>query len=308
MSEPKMQCTFNAFILEKWETFIDVNAGSKGTYTKAVKQFIKYLAARGITQPLREDIITWRETLKLKLKATTIQTYLIAVKLFFRWLEQENLYKNIAENVKNVRVEAGHKKDCLTSEQSRNILQTIKTDTLKGLRDYAIISLMLTTGLRTVEVTRADVADIRSVNGSTVLFIQGKGRDEKAEYVKLVPQVENAIMIYLNARGEIRDTEPLFASISNNNKGGRITTRSVREVAKQAMIQAGYNSDRLTAHSMRHTAGTLALLNGANIRDVQQLLRHSNINTTLIYAHEIERAQNNAEFKIANAIFNINIK
>ena len=115
-------------------------------------------------------------------------------------------------------------------------------------------------------------------------------------------------MIYLNARGEIRGTETLFASISNNNKGGRITTRSVREVAKQAMIQAGYNSDRLTAHSMRHTAGTLALLNGANIRDVQQLLRHSNINTTLIYAHEIERAQNNAEFKIANAIFNINIK
>lgn len=205
---------------------------------------------------------------------------MIAVKLFFRWLEQENLYKNIAENIKSVRVKAGHKKDCLTSELLRNILQTIKTDTLKGLRDYAIISLMLTTGLRTIEVIRADVADIRSVNGNTVLFIQGKGCDEKAKYLKLDTQVESALMIYLNASREIRGTEPLFASISNNNKGGRITTRSVREVAKQAIIQAGYNSNRLTAHSMRHTVGTLALLNGANIRDVHQFLRHSNINTT----------------------------
>ena len=69
------------------------------------------------------------------------------------------------------------------------------------------------------------------------------------------------------------------------------------------MIQAGYNSDRLTAHSMRHTAGTLALLNGATPREVQQLLRHSNINTTMIYAHELDRARNNAELRVANAIF-----
>ncbi|MBR0096733.1 MAG: tyrosine-type recombinase/integrase [Synergistaceae bacterium] len=299
----KSQNHFNALVLEKWEAFIDVNIASKRTYSNAVKQFIIYLQDNKIAEPKREDIMAWRDSLKLKLRATTIQTYLVAVKLFFRWLERENLYKNIADKIKNVRVEPGHKKDFLTCEQSRDVLNNIKTNTLKGLRDYAMISLMLTTGLRTVEVTRADIADIRTVNGNKVLFVQGKGRDDKAEYVKLVPQVENAINIYLKARGDAQGKEPLFASASRNNFGGRITTRSVRQAAKHAMIQAGYDSDRLTAHSMRHTAGTLALLNGANIREVQQLLRHRNINTTMIYAHELERAKNNTEFKIADAIF-----
>ena len=82
-----------------------------------------------------------------------------------------------------------------------------------------------------------------------------------------------------------------------------MTTRSIRAIAKSSMVDAGFNSDRLTAHSMRHTAGTLALLNGASTREVQQLLRHSNINTTMIYAHELDRAKNNSELKVANAIF-----
>ena len=302
-NELATQNKLNYVVLAKWETFIDVKPSSKRTYTTAVKQFIKYLTEHGISQPVREDVLNWREALRENRKATTIQTYLTAVKLFFRWLEQEGLYKNVADHVKGVKIQSGHKKDYLTSQQSRAVLQVIKTDTLKGLRDYAMISLMLTTGVRTVEVTRADISDIRIVGGSTVLFVQGKGRDDKAEYVKLAPQVESAIKLYLNARGAVDGTAPLFASTSNNNTGDRITTRSVRQIAKRAMIEAGYNSDRLTAHSLRHTAGTLALLNGASTREVQQLLRHSNINTTMIYAHELDRARNNAELRVANAIF-----
>jgi len=297
------QNKFNDVVLAKWEAFIDVKPSSKRTYSTAVKQFISYLACNGIRQPEREDIINWRDGMRENKKATTIQTYLTAVKLFFRWLEQESLYKNIADHVKTVKVQAGHKKDFLTSNQSRAVLRNIKTDNIKGLRDYAMISLMLTTGIRTIEVIRADVNDIKEVGGESVLFVWGKGRDEKAEYVKLAPQVKKAIMTYLEARGAVDGTAPLFTSTSNNNAGERITTRSVRKIAKNAMIQAGYNSDRLTAHSMRHTAGTLALLNGATPREVQQLLRHSNINTTMIYAHELDRARNNAELLVANSIF-----
>ncbi|MBQ3378075.1 MAG: tyrosine-type recombinase/integrase [Synergistaceae bacterium] len=297
------QNNFNNAILAKWEAFIDVKPASKRIYTTAVKQFINYLACNGIRQPEREDIINWRDGMRENKKATTIQTYLTAVKIFFRWLEQESLYKNIADHVKAVKVQTGHKKDFLTSNQSRAVLRNIKTDNIKGLRDYAMISLMLTTGIRTIEVIRADVNDIKEVGGESVLFVQGKGRDEKAEYVKIAPQVKKAIITYLEARGAVDGTAPLFTSTSNNNAGERITTRSVRKISKNVMIQAGYNSDRLTAHSMRHTAGTLALLNGATPREVQQLLRHSNINTTMIYAHELDRARNNAELRVANAIF-----
>ena len=302
-NEIATQNNFNDVVLAKWEAFIDVKPSSKRTYTTAVKQFINYLAYNGIAQPKREDVINWRDGMRESKKATTIQTYLTAVKLFFRWLEQESLYKNIADHVKAVKVQTGHKKDFLTSKQSRAVLQNIKTDNIKGLRDYAMISLMLTTGIRTIEVIRADVTDIKEVGGESVLFVMGKGRDEKAEYVKLAPQVKNAIMTYLNARGAVDGTAPLFTSTSNNNAGERITTRSVRKIAKNAMIQAGYNSGRLTAHSLRHTAGTLALLNGATPREVQQLLRHTNINTTMIYAHELDRVRNNAELRVANSIF-----
>lgn len=294
---------FDNLLLTRWEAFIDVSPKSKETYRKAVRQFMLYLEENRIAKPDRETIIGWRDSVKADHKPTTAQTYLTAVKLFFRWLEQEGIYKNIADHVKGVRISTGHKKDYLTSNQSRKVLQTIATDSIKGLRDYAIVGLLLTTGVRTIEVVRADIADLRTLGDDTVLYIQGKGKDEKADYVKIAPQVETAIREYLKARGEVSDADPLFASTSNNNAGKRMTTRSISAIAKESMVEAGYNSDRLTAHSMRHTAGTLALLNGATPREVQQLLRHSNISTTMIYTHDLERAKNDSEVKVANAIF-----
>ena len=293
----------NELLLVRWESYIDVAPNSKETYRKAIKQFLVYIHENATSQPTRETVIEWRDSLKADHKPTTIQTYLTAVKLFFRWLEQEGIYKNVADHVKGVKVSTGHKKDYLTSKQSHKVLASIDTDTLKGLRDYAIVGLMLTTGVRTIEVTRADIADLRTVGDTTVLFVQGKGKDEKADYVKLAPQVEDAIRAYITARGATEESEPLFTSTSRNNYGERMTTRSIRAIAKNSMVEAGFNSDRLTAHSMRHTAGTLALLNGASTREVQQLLRHSNINTTMIYAHELDREKNNSELKVANAIF-----
>lgn len=293
----------NEVLLVRWESYIDVCPKSKDTYKRAIKQFFIYLNKNAISKPNRETVIEWRDSLKNSHKPTTIQTYITAVKLFFRWLEQEDIYKNIADHVKGVKIEARHKKDYLTSKQSHKVLETIDTNTLKGLRNYAIIGLMLTTGVRTIEVTRADIADLRTVGDSTVLFVQGKGRDEKAEYVKVAPQVENAIRAYLASRKASGENEPLFTSTSRNNYGKRMTTRSIRAIAKKSMIAAGFNSNRLTAHSMRHTAGTLALLNGASPREVQQLLRHRNINTTMIYAHELDRTNNSSELKVANAIF-----
>lgn len=82
-----------------------------------------------------------------------------------------------------------------------------------------------------------------------------------------------------------------------------MTTRSVSRIAKQHMVDVGLNSERLTGHSLRHTAATLNLLNGATLEETKQLLGHSNINTTMIYAHALERSKNNSEKRIAKAIF-----
>lgn len=289
-------------LYNRWLAYIDVRPKTVETYRKAIKQFFNYMYENEISQPTREDIIAFRDSLKDTHKPTTVQTYLTATKLFFQWLEQEGIYHNVAQHIKGVKIEKGHKKDYLTSKQSHKVLETVDTTTLKGLRDYAIVALMLTTGMRTIEVERADVTDLRTLGDSTVLYLQGKGRDEKTEYVKVAPQVEDALRAYLNARGEVK-SQALFTSTSRNNNGERMTTRAIRAIAKEALVNAGYDSERLTAHSMRHTAGTLALLNGAELTQVQQLLRHSSINTTMIYLHGIDRAKNNSELKVANAIF-----
>ena len=147
------------------------------------------------------------------------------------------------------------------------------------------------------------VKDVRTAGDSAALFIQGKGHEEKTDYVKLAAPVEKVLRDYLTDRGETDGKAPLFVSDSNNSRGSRITTRSVSRLVKNHMRAAGYDSERLTAHSLRHTAATLNLLNGATLEETRQLLRHTSINTTLIYSHALERAANNSEARIAAAVF-----
>ena len=290
-------------MFNRWIAYIDVKPRSIDTYTKAVRQFIRWLHENAINQPSRGDILSYRRYLEATTKPTTTQTYIIAIRQFFKWLEQEGIYRNVADNVKGAKIDRQHKKDYLTTGQTQAILSGVEQHTEQGLRDYALLSIMVTGGLRTIEVSRANIEDLRTIGNSPVLFIQGKGKDEKTEYVKLPQPVENAIRTYLAERGKQDPTAPLFTSTSNNNRGKRMTTRSISGIVKSRLRAAGYDSDRLTAHSLRHTAVTLSLMGGRSLQDVQQFARHANIATTQIYAHNIDRAKNKCEETIANAIF-----
>ncbi len=289
---------FNSFI-----EYLDASPKTVETYTRAVRQFFKYIYENGINQPTRKDVIAYREYLKDTHKPTTVQNYIVAVRLFFQWIEQKGLYPNVAEHIKGAKLDKNHKKDYLTSRQVKKVLETAKEESLQGLRDYAILALMFTGGLRTIEVSRANIEDLRTAGDCEVLYLQGKGHEEKTDYIKLIPEVEDAIRAYLKARGSVDPTEPLFTSTSNNSKGERISTRTVSGIVKTALKNAGYDSDKLTAHSTRHTAVTLALMGGQKLEEVQQFARHKNLATTLIYAHNIDRAKNNCEATIAKAIF-----
>ena len=293
----------NGELFSRWTSYIDASPKTIDTYSKAIKQFFIYLQDNGISQPQREDIVAYREYLKEDHKPTTVQSYLAAVKLFFKWTEQEGFYQNIADRVKGAKIDTEHKKDYLTTKQVNKLLGAIDRSTLKGKRDYAMLSVMVTTGLRTISIINANIEDIRTAGDATALFYKGKGHEEKATYVKLAEPVEDAIRDYLTARGTTDGTEPLFSSVANRNSGGRMTTRSISRVAKESLIDVDLISDRLTAHSFRHTAATLNLLSGGTVEETQQLLDHANINTTLIYSHALERAKNNSEQRIAKAIF-----
>lgn len=299
-----MMNTVNPDLLARFIDFIDARPATVATYTRSLRQFFKYLADTGTAAPTRADVIRFRESLTTSgHKPATVAAYIIATRQFFKWTETAGVYPNVANNVKGARIERAFKKDPLTSRQARAVLQGVDRSTETGARDYAILATMTTGGLRTIEVIRANIEDLRAQGDSMVLYIQGKGKDQKADYIKVTEQTEKAIWAYLKKRGTTSGADPLFTSVSNNSRGQRMTTRSISRIVKDHFIASGLDSDRLTAHSLRHTAATLNLLNGGTLDETQQLLRHSKIDTTMIYAHHLDRGRNQSEQRIADAIF-----
>lgn len=290
-------------LLDSFTRFLDCSPQSVRTYSRAVKQFLQYLSLNGITQPVREDVIGFRESLKESHKPSTIQNYVIAVRLFFQWTETAGIYPNIAAHIKGAKISRSHKKDYLTSAQLQAVLSQIDRSTEQGRRDFAITAMMITGGLRDIEISRANVEDLRTLGDNVVLYLQGKGRDERQDFVIVPAKVETAIRASLADRKGIDGKSPLFISLSNNSRGQRISTRSVSGTIKTALKRAGYDSEKLTAHSLRHSAVTLAVLGGNSVQDVQQFARHADISTTMVYFHEQDKASNKCSNTIAEAIF-----
>lgn len=283
--------------------FLDISPASLKAYKTGVKTFLTFLHSEGISQPTRDTILGFKKALTAKYSPATTALYLTAVRRFFDWCSVEGLYSDITRGVKTPKLSHGHKRDAFSAREVRRVITSVDRKSLQGLRDFAMIALIASCGLRTVEVIRANVEDFRRVRGQLVLFLQGKGHAEKDAFVKITEPVERAINQYLKARGQVRDCEPLFASCSRRNRGGRLTTRTVSSVCKTAMIRAGFDSKRLTAHSLRHSAVTIALENGNSLDDVKEFARHSSIGTTMVYNHAVNRMKSNCESSVSQAIF-----
>ena len=291
-------------MFNRFEKFLDVAPLTVKAYKSGLKRFAEYLAVEQITTPTREDVLAFKSALfEHGRKPTTIALYLSALKRFFSWCETEGLYSNIAVGVKAPKLNKGYKKDCFAPVQIKDILKGIDKSDREGMRNYCVFSLMSCCGLRTIEVVRARIEDLRNVGGCTVLYIQGKGKSDKNDFVKVPEQVEQSIKEYLKMRGKVESTEALFTSESKRNHGKSLTTRTISGICKSAMLKAGFSSNRLTAHSLRHSAITTALQNGADLSDVQAFVRHSSINTTMIYNHAVNRLKSSIENSIANSIF-----
>ncbi|MCR5257357.1 MAG: site-specific integrase [Desulfovibrio sp.] len=300
---PAVQGESAEALAERWLKFLDVSPKTADVYAGAIRVFLRWLRDRGIVSPSRADVLAYRDWLKQERAPATVSLYMTAVRLLFAWAEQESLSADVARRVKGSRIDRGHKKDSLTSAQAARLLESVDRSSLQGLRDYAILALMVTTGLRTISVVRANVGDLGTVGDSAVLRYQGKGHDERSEFVKLAPQTDAAIRAYLAARGPAEPMSPLFAVLSNRNLNGRMTTRNLSGMVKARLAAAGFCSPRLTAHSLRHTAATLSLLTGGTVEETQRLLGHASIETTMIYVHQLDRAASLTEGRIAEAIF-----
>ena len=281
-------------LLDKFYSFIQVKQASKDTYKKGMASFIGYIKASGLTNISRADLLEYVEALKSKgLKPTTIKSYIASLKAFYKFLEIEYNYKDIAKSLKTPAISKSFKKDALTVNQTKDLIASVD-----DLRDKIIILLGVTCGLRTVEISRLDKTDLEIKANKPILWILGKGRDEK-EFIVMPETLYNLILEYLNTR---QDNSPALIIGCSNRSLERLATGSISRIIKTHLRQNNINSNRITAHSLRHTAITLSLLSGNSLRDTQELARHKNINTTLIYAHDIQKINNNCSNSIMDLI------
>ena len=281
--------TFSGDLFSRFIDYTDRKDTTTKGYISCIRQFANWMRENGITQPRREDVKAYRDHLEESNLATGTQAqYLRAVKHFFKWTAAEGLFPNVADNIHGAKIRHDiHKKDALQREDVAAIAATIDRTTENGKRLYAMFLLCVICGLRTIEINRADVGDMKTLGGTVYLYLQGKGHDDKDAPVLLIPEVKAAIDDYLNCR-EAKATarSPLFTSTSNRSKGERIATTTISTMLKEMLIKAGYDSDRLTAHSLRHTSGTGAHKAGIDLYGVQHLMRHCDPATSEIYIHD----------------------
>lgn len=276
----------------------DIRSVSKEVYRKGVMKFLKWAKDLQISSPDKETILEFKGHLAgLQLSVNTCNSYLVAVKRFFAFLHGKYGTPDIAADVKGFKQpRKTHLREALTVEQVKLILEGVDKSTLQGQRDFSIFNLLARTGLRSIEVVRANIEDIRQQGGEALLFVHGKGRDSKDEFVLLTQSALQPILDYLKGRGKVDPAEPLFASCSNQNKGQRITTRAIRRITEEEFKKAGIDQNKkLSCHSFRHFFATMALKNKAPLHQVRESMRHASLETTQRYLHTLDRIEDAAE-------------
>ena len=276
----------------------DVKQSSKLLYRRTLKQYFNWVESKSylLSEIARPQLLEYKEELLSSgMSSLTVGSYITSVRRFYEWTEANKYYPNVAKGIKTPKRKQQFKKQPLLPDQATALLSYYKD---KALRDYAIVNLLLRTGLRTIEVIRANVEDITFKGSQRVLLVQGKGRDERDNFVFLTDKAYQPIAEYLATRGNVNSSEPLFTSTSNNSKGERLSTRTISKIAKEGLKAIGLDERSFTAHSLRHTTAVNILRAGGSLETAQFTLRHSNPATTQIYTatlNEERRLQNSGE-------------
>ena len=246
--------------------------------TSEVFDFLSYLANDRTTNP---DV----PVPEYGITASSRARKLSAIKSFYKYLtvRTKQLQENPVADLEYPKLRKSLPK-YLTMEQSAALLSSVSGPNEK--RDYAILMLFLNCGIRRSELVGLTLSDVYEDR------IRGLGKGDKERIVYFGSACRKAIDAYLVERNKkvLSDNRALFGSRDNN----RISVTAVHRLVKKALLQAGLDSTQFSAHKLRHTAATMMLSGGVDVKTVQEVLGHENLNTTQIYTH-IE----NTELKIA---------
>ena len=270
---------------------------TRGTYTRALREFLRWFPRDPHFRFRVKDVRRYKHYLAVrrKLSEVSVSTYLTALRRFCAYLvDRKVLEDNPARYVGGNRRPASHSRDFLSEEEVHILLAGAHAPDERGIRDHAMLLLMLQCGLSEIELVRADIRDLTDDDRGRWMLVQGKGRKQKDERVLLQPEARAALDQYLSVRGHPEAAEPLFASAGNRTRGQRMTTRGVRDRINASLVTAGLKQHpdrRITPFSLRHTAAVLMARHGATADELRERLRLGSLMTARLYLEESQVTQ-----------------
>ncbi len=253
------------------------------SYRRDLNKFIKFLQERGLSDIKKvesSDLSAYVDDMgEKKFAAATISRNIASIKAFYHYLYKEELVAgDISETLKAPKIE---KKvpEILTTNEVISLLEQPKGDSPKEVRDKAMLELLYATGIRVTELITLKISDINLQMGCLIC------RDENKE--RVIPfgkQAKNALVRYLDkareAMVEDKTSDILFANCSGKPMSRQGFWKLIKFYAKKAGID-----EDITPHTLRHSFAAHLVENGADLRSVQEMLGHSDISTTQIYAN-----------------------
>ena len=237
--------------------------------TSDVFDFLSYLANDRVVNPDSPAP-------EYGISSTARARKLSAIKSFYKYLtiRTKQLHENPVADLEYPKLRKSLPR-YLTLEQSAALLNAVSGQNEK--RDYAILMLFLNCGIRRSELVGLNLTDIYDDR----IRVMGKGNKERIVYFGAA--CRKAIDAYLLERNQkvLTDNRALFGS----RDGNRISVTAVHRLVKKALLQAGLDATQFSAHKLRHTAATMMLSGGVDVKTVQEVLGHENLNTTQIYTH-----------------------
>ncbi len=289
-----------AIILDIADVTGQISARSQRIYRHDAKVFASFLLDQGLTGGTlhlltRSHLIAYRKYLgESYAKATAARMFSVARRILQEYVHRGTLATNPAAGIKNFPVANETPYTTLKKEEAKDLLKTIDTTTTKGKRDYAILSLLLRTGLRRSECSALNLGDIKQEQGHTIAVIH-HGKGDKRGIVKVPINVLRAIDIYLEAAGrkDGASDAPLFVGFDRGDHATakRVSDKLLERLVKQAGAKIGKN---LSPHCLRASFSTLTSEGGAQLEQVQYASRHADPRTTQRYRKRKVNLDDNA--------------
>jgi len=266
---------------------------TRRAYRRDIENFFRAMTGRSCPEVIDEFLQLERpqavavvlqykaDLMEQNLAEATINRRLAAIKSLVNFARKVGRCSYDLADVQGEKVQSYRDVSGVAVEQVATMLDAPDRGTLKGKRDYAILRLLWENALRRGELVTCNIGDFDPE--ARKLSILGKGRGTQREIITLSEKAALSLIDYLEARGETDPERPLFVSVSNYQKGNRLTGSALYCLVAQVAQAAGIKK-MMSPHRMRHTSITAALeATGGAVDRVQQLSRHKNVATVMLY-------------------------